>query len=111
MAHNHGNEYWIRIVREDGIEELSGWMNTTEQVAQTMLAVHGLQGKTYWLLVRNTICPDCSDREQIMEYPIMHTRSPRCIPHNSHYLQVVESRNPYSSCCLSHRSITNNTAR
>ena len=40
MAHNHGNEYQIRIVREDGIEELSGWMNSTEQVAQAMLAVH-----------------------------------------------------------------------
>jgi len=96
MAHNHGLEYQIRIVREDGIEELSGWMNTPEQVAQTMLAVHGLQGKTYWLLVRNIICPDCSDREQIMEYPIMHTPSPRFIPHDSRYLQVVESRNRYA---------------
>jgi len=28
MAHNHGNEYQIRIVREDGTEELSGWMNS-----------------------------------------------------------------------------------
>ena len=71
-------------------------MNTTEQVAQTMLAVHVQQGKTYWLLVRNIICPDCSDREQITEYPIMHTPSPRCIPHDSHYLQVVESRNRYA---------------
>ena len=69
MAHNHGNEYQIRIVREDGIEELSGWMNSTEQVAQAMLAVHRPQGKTYWLLVRNILCPNCSDREQIMEYP------------------------------------------
>jgi hypothetical protein len=96
MAHNHGKEYQIRIVREHGIEELSGWMNTTEQVAQTMLAVHGLQGKTYWLLVRNIICPDCPDKEQIMEYPIMQTPSPRCIPHDSRYLQVVEARNQYS---------------
>jgi hypothetical protein len=93
MAHNHGNEYQIRIVREDGIEELSGWMNSTEQVAQTMLAVHRPQGKTYWLLVRNILCPNCSDREQIMEYPIMHIPSPRGIPHDSRYLQVVESRN------------------
>jgi hypothetical protein len=96
MAHNHGLEYQIRIVREDGIEELSGWMNTTEQVGQTMLAVHGLQGKTCWLLVRNIICPACSDREQIMEYPIMPTPSPRYIPHDSRYLQAVELRNRYS---------------
>ena len=36
MAHNHGNEYQIRIVHEDGTEELSGLMNSTEQVAQAM---------------------------------------------------------------------------
>ena len=87
MAHNHGNQYQIRIVSEDGIEELSGWMESADQVAQAMLAVQRPQGKTYWLLVRNIICPDCSDREQIMEYPIMHTPSPRFIPHDSRYLQ------------------------
>jgi len=96
MAHNHGNEYQIRIVREDGIEELSGWMNSTEQVAQAMLAVHRPQGKTYWLLVRHILCPNCSDREQILEYPIMHIPSSRYIPHDSRYLQVVESRNRYA---------------
>ena len=96
MAHNHGNEYQIRIVREDGFEELSGWMNGTEQVAQVMLAVHRPQGKNYWLLVRNILCPDCSHREQIIEIPIMHIPSPRSIPHDSRYLQVVESRNQYA---------------
>lgn len=93
MAHNHGNEYQIRIVREDGIEELSGWMNSTEQVAQEMLAVHKPAGKTYWLRVRNILCSECIDREQIMEFPILHVPSPRYIPHDSHYLQVVVSRN------------------
>jgi hypothetical protein len=90
MAHNHGNEYQIRIVREDGIEELSGWMNSPEQVAQKMLAVHRPQGKIYWLMVRNILCPDCADREQIMEFPILHVQSPRHIPHDSRYLQIVE---------------------
>jgi hypothetical protein len=94
MAHNHGYEYQIRIVREDGTEELSGWMNSTEQVAQTMMMAHKPQGiASCWLLARNIICPDCSDREQILEYPIMDILSPRCIPHDSRYLQVVESRN------------------
>jgi hypothetical protein len=93
MAHSHGNEYKIRIVREDGIEELSGWMNSTEQVAQEMLVVHRAQGQTFWLLVRNILCPNCSNREQILEYPIVDIPSPRCIPHDSRYLQVVESRN------------------
>ena len=33
MAHNHGKEYQIRVVHEDGTEELSGWMESEEQVA------------------------------------------------------------------------------
>ena len=93
MAHNHGNQYQIKIVREDGIEELSGWMDSADQVAQAMLAVHRPEGKTYWLLVRNILCPNCPNRVQITEYPIMHALSPRCIPHDSRYLQVAESRN------------------
>jgi hypothetical protein len=96
MAHNHGDEYQIRIVREDGIEELSGWMNSTEQVAQAMAAAHRPQGKTYWLLVRNILCPNCSDREQILEYPIMDVPSPRYFPHDSRYLQMAQSRNRYA---------------
>ncbi len=96
MAHNRGNEYQIRIIREDGIEELSVWMNSTEQVAQAMLSVHRPQGKSYWLLVRNILCPNCSDSEQIMEYPILHIPSPRFIPHDSRYLQVVESRDRHA---------------
>jgi hypothetical protein len=92
MAHNHGNEYQIRIVRYDGIEELSGWMDSTEQIAQVMFAVYQPQN-TYWLLVRKILCPNCSNRELTTEYPIMPVPSPRYIPHDSRYLQVVESRN------------------
>ena len=95
MAHNHGNEYQIRIVHEDGTEELSGLMNTTEQVAQAMAAVDKPQGKAYWLLVRNIICSGCSDREQIIEYPIINIPSPRYRPHDSRYLLAVGSRNRY----------------
>ena len=93
MAHNHGYEYQIRIVHEDGIEELSGWMNSAEQVAQAMIAVRKPRDGACWLVVRNIMCPNCSDREQVLEYPILDTPSPRCIPHDSRYLQVVESRN------------------
>jgi hypothetical protein len=96
MAHNHGDEYQIRIIRENGIEELSGWMSSMEQVAQAMLAVHKSQGTSYWLLVRNVLCANCSGEGQIWEYPIMHIPSPRFIPHDSRYLQVDESRNPYA---------------
>ena len=98
MAHNHGNEYQIRIVHEDGTEELSGLMNSTEQVAQAMLAVYRPKGKTYWLLVRSILCPNCSEREQIItETPLTHVPSPRFMPHDSGYLKVVESRNRYAA--------------
>ena len=97
MAHNHGYEYQVRVVREDGIEELSGWMNRPENIVQLMIGAHRPQGKSYWLMVRNIICPDCSDREQrIMECPLTNIPSPRYMPHDSGYLQIVESRNRYA---------------
>jgi hypothetical protein len=90
MAHNHGNEYQIRVVYEDGTEELSGLMNSTEQVFQAMATAKRLQGKAYWLRVRNVLCPNCPDREQtIMEYPVTGITSPRYSPNDSHYLMAV----------------------
>jgi hypothetical protein len=41
MAHDHGYEYQVRIIHEDGTEELSGWMNGEEQLVRAMAAVHG----------------------------------------------------------------------
>ena len=97
MAHNHGNEYQIRIVHEDGTEELSGLMNSTEQVAQAMAAVDRPQGKAYWLLERNVLCPNCLDREQIIvECPISNIPSPRYSPNDSHYLLAVGLKNRYA---------------
>jgi hypothetical protein len=96
MAHNHsneGNEYQIRIVHGDGTEELSEWMNSTDQVAQALAEVHITQGKAYWLLERNVLCPECLDREHGLEFPIMDIPSPRCMPHDSYYLLMSLSRN------------------
>ena len=90
MTHNHGNEYQVKIIHEDGTEELSGWMNSQEQVAQAMAAVHRPQNKAYWLQERNVLCPNCPDREQrILEYPLTDNPSPRCSPHDSRYLRAV----------------------
>ena len=55
MAHNHGSEYQVRIVHGDGTEELSGWLNSAEQVAQTIAADRKSQGKAYWLRARNVL--------------------------------------------------------
>jgi hypothetical protein len=64
MEHNHGSEYQVKIVRRDGTEELSGWMNNKDQVPLAMAAARRLQGKAYWLQERNVLCPNCLDREQ-----------------------------------------------
>jgi hypothetical protein len=89
MAHD-GNEYQIRIISEDGTVELSRWMNSTEQVAQTMAAVHRSQGKASWLMVRR-------EDQIILEFPITDFPSPRYSPHDSRYLVRVRSRDRYAS--------------
>jgi hypothetical protein len=97
MAHNHGIEYQVRIVHQDGTEELSGWMNSGEQVAQALAPAHRVHGKAYWVRERHVLCPDCFDQEQIiiMECPIADNPSPRYRPHDSRYLMAVGSRNRY----------------
>ncbi len=88
MAHD-GNEYEIRIIYEDGTEELSGWMNSTEQLAHAMAAVHGSQGKAFWLLVRR-------EDQIIMECPVTDILPPRYSPHDSQYLVRVRSRDRHA---------------
>jgi hypothetical protein len=96
MTHNHGYEYQIRVILRDRAEELSGWMNSTEQVAQMIIMVHKLRSKTCWLLVRNAISPSCSEREQVLEYPLMDIPSPRCIPYDSRHLRAADSKTRYA---------------
>jgi hypothetical protein len=96
MAHNHGSEYQVRIIRGDGTEELSGWLNSAEQVAQAIAADRKPQGKAYWLRARNVLCNDCPDREQrIVECPLTDIPSPRYSPHDSRYLVEVGSKSRY----------------
>ena len=93
MAHNHGTEYQVTIVNEDGIEELSEWLNSEEQLVQAMAAVRKRRGSAYWLRERNIVCPNCPDRNQrILEYPVTDVPSPRFNPHDSRYLRAVGSR-------------------
>jgi hypothetical protein len=97
MAHNHGNEYQVRIVHADGTEELSGWMDSEEQVAQVMAAVHIPPGKAFWLRARNILCPNCPQTEQrIAECPLTDMPSPRCSPHDSYYLLRVGFKNRHA---------------
>ena len=107
MAHNHGNEFQIQIVHEDGTEQLSGWTDSAEQVALAMAAFHRQQGQSYRLLVRNVICPNCMDREQrIVEYPVTDSPSPRCSPQDSRYLLAVGLRNRHELIEAGHQEVT-----
>ena len=48
MAHKNGNKYQIRIVREDGAEELSAWMHSIEEVAKAMILARKAQIAGFW---------------------------------------------------------------
>ena len=89
MAHKNGNDYQIRIVRNDGTENLSEWMHSIEEVAHAMILIRKPQGAKCWLMVRSITWPYCPDLEQILEYPIMNIPPLRYIPHNPRFLQVA----------------------
>jgi hypothetical protein len=93
MAHTHGHEYQIRIVHEDGTEDLSGWMASEEQVAPALAAIHRPHGTAYWVRVRNVRCPDCREGDQgIAEYPLTGSPSARYRSHDSGYLVAAGYR-------------------
>jgi hypothetical protein len=74
MTHEHGSEYQLRIVHEDETEELRGWMNCPEDIAQTITGLRGSPAKAYWLQVRNILCLNCVHREQkVVEFPMTPT--------------------------------------
>jgi hypothetical protein len=74
VTHEHGSEYQLRIVHEDETEELRGWMNCPEDVAQTITGLRGSPAKAYWLQIRNILCLNCQQREQtIVEFPLTPT--------------------------------------
>jgi hypothetical protein len=74
MIHEHGSEYQVRIVHEDETEELTGWMNCPEAVAQAITGLRGSPAKAYWLQIRNILCLNCVDRKLTMvEFPLTPT--------------------------------------
>jgi hypothetical protein len=88
--HNHGSEYQVKIVHEDGTEMLSGWMNSEGRVVEALAAIQRVQGKAYWIQERNILCPACSNiGHRMLEYPLTNIPSPRYSPHSSRYLRAV----------------------
>ncbi len=77
MSHDHGSEYQIKIVHEDGAEEVSEWMTSEEQVVEMVASAHGQDSKAYWLRERNVLCPNCPVRKhRVEEYLIANVRTP-----------------------------------
>jgi hypothetical protein len=66
MAHDHGNEYQVRIIHADGTEKLSGWMNSESRLLRRWLRSTGHKAKPTGFGNRNVLCPDCLDKEQII---------------------------------------------
>jgi hypothetical protein len=93
MAHTHGNEYQVRIVHEDGTEELSGWMTSEEQVVPALAEIQRPNGTAYWVRARTVRCRDCSERdEEIWECPVTAISSSRSSPHDTGYLVAAGYR-------------------
>jgi hypothetical protein len=98
MAHNHGIEYQIKVVYEDGTEELSEWIEQGN-IASRMAALHKPQARHHWLrerTVKASFCPLCRDVEtSITEYPLTECLSPRSHAHDSAYLALIGAKDPY----------------
>jgi hypothetical protein len=94
MAPSHIQQYRIRIAREDGTEELTGWMDSEEQLVQTMATLRTVPGKAHWLQVRSVTCSDEPDmgRQIIGESPIAGVPSTQ-YSRNSRYRLAGETRN------------------
>ena len=87
--HNHGSEYQVKIVHDDGTQLLTGWMSGEERVVEAVAAIQWAQGKTYWLQERNILCPACSNIAlRILEYRLTDNTSKRYSPRDSRYLRA-----------------------
>ena len=93
-----GSVYQIKVIFEDGTEELSEWIEQGN-VAYTLAVLHKPQARAYWLRERNvtvTSCPLCRDEETaITEYPLTDCLSPLSRPHDSSYLMLTGSKDPF----------------
>jgi hypothetical protein len=86
MAQDHGSEYQVKVIYEDGTETLSNWIEHGD-VEQTMAAFRKPNSKAYWLRERSitfAACPCCQNREaSIAEYPLTDSLSQRGHPRDS----------------------------
>ena len=94
MTHEHGSEYQIKIVYDDGTEELSGWIASQIELSQLIAALPQTAGKVFWLRERSAFCPYCCQEQRVVvECPIVGVPCLRYRPHDSHYLVAVGVKN------------------
>jgi hypothetical protein len=97
MARDHGNEYQVKVIYEDGTETLSDWIEHGT-VEQTMAAFRKPQVKAYWLRERSithAACPCCQNNDaSITEYPLTASLSQRSHPRDSGYQASSGSKDP-----------------
>ena len=95
MAHNHGTVYQVKVIHQDGIEEVSEWIEQGD-VPYTLASLHKPQATAYWLRERNVtapFCPLCRDVETaVSEYPLTDHLSPRSHAHDSSYLVLTGAK-------------------
>lgn len=97
MTHNHGSEYQVKVIHEDGTEVLSEWIKQ-EDIAYTMAALRKPQARAYWLRERNVKVPFCALCREIetsvTECPVTDHLSPRSHVHDSSYLALTGAKDP-----------------
>jgi hypothetical protein len=83
MAHNHGSEYQVKVIHQDGTEALSEWIELGN-VAQTMAALRKPQSG-----LLNGLNPDAISEEISRDYD-----APRDVvrQHTSSFLAELERR-------------------
>lgn len=98
MAHDHGSIYQVKVIHQDGTEELSEWIEPGE-IPYTLASLHKPQATAYWLRERNVtvpFCPLCRDVETtVSEYPVTDHSSLRSHPHDSRYLVLTGAKNSH----------------
>jgi hypothetical protein len=96
--HNHGSVYQVKVIHQDGSEELSEWIEPRE-IPYTLAALHKPQATAYWLRERNItvpFCPHCQDVETVVtEYPVTDHLSPRSHAHDTSYLVLTGAKDSY----------------
>ena len=95
MPHNHGIEYQIKVIHEDGTEVLSEWIELGD-IDQAVAALRKPEARAYRLRARGVTfgaCPLCRDKQTaIAEYPLTDCLSPRSHPLDSSYLVLTGSK-------------------